>query len=422
MYTYNGSESQILSAFTGQYEIRTRPNTSSSWSVWTPSGIHGTVLTEHSSIKSWSGVKTPDYEGMKRRGQLIPLTAWQKVTDTWQVPQSSFTANANLTQVRGNGHLAYGGTQALLPPFITVDDLDVAALKARLMLSAADEVYHNGHDTFTFFAEIAKTFALFKSLAPRISQIFETLEAVLAKGAVRNKNGKRVQATSRLALYNALLNTPGLWLEARYGLRPLVYDIEEIAKATAELQYGFMSPIKTSKQVDQPVHSKSSFEQTITTGVYGSVKATTVFSYECGLRANIAARIRTQGFGGSPIMTAYELIPLSFVLDWFLDLGSWLGAIHFAVMESEYSAAYGYYLKETQTTTYSRLTTANGWTVSGGLTTFTRSRETLMRVPATVPLLPAFSVNLNAGKEFDLGAILFQIFAGKAKLFKMLTG
>jgi len=112
------------------------------------------------------------------------------------------------------------------------------------------------------------------------------------------------------------------WLGYRYGIMPLVYSIHDIVKTINRGQ-----EIRTRKSrtitptmTDQILPGPSNTY--LVTDVTGSVTLRgEVFQF---FSSNEIARL--SGVGINPIVTAWEMIPYSFVLDWFVDVGSYLTA------------------------------------------------------------------------------------------------
>lgn len=64
----------------------------------------------------------------------------------------------------------------------------------------------------------------------------------------------------------------------------------------------------------------------------------------CSARGSVAALIKKQGAHFNPVVTGWELVPYSFVIDWFVDVGSTLKSLSLAVVADEVTAAYGYHI------------------------------------------------------------------------------
>jgi hypothetical protein len=147
----------------------------------------------------------------------------------------------------------------------------------------------------------------------------------MTKRALRKPNGKR--KTLKHAV-DALSDT---WLEYRYGLMPLVYQADEVAKYLAER----MLKSKKVRYARGGVKLEEKTEHRIKTAIRKATVYVDVTDYdEVGAYATVGYVLPAQkeaqilGFVGTEILpTAWELTTLSFVADWFANLGSFISAI-----------------------------------------------------------------------------------------------
>jgi hypothetical protein len=238
--------------------------------------------------------------------------------------------------------------------------------------AAAAKIYSQGWDALTFGAELSKTVVMFRS--------FLTRWASLAR------SGK----------------LESLWLEGRYGWRPLVYDMKDINKAINNLNEGRKryrdsvgsTTTKTWKQIN-----------TIN-AVYGVLTCTTTYTDTFGIRGSIVADIEPPRIQFNPITTAWELMKLSFVVDWVLNIGQFLESLSFLALQREYYAAAGFQVKR------SYIQTSNFVPAVGCLGTWytdSRGEATLtQRIPTSVSTIPLPKLRLGAFKVLDLVALFLQ--------------
>jgi hypothetical protein len=116
------------------------------------------------------------------------------------------------------------------------------------------------------------------------------------------------------------------WLEYRYGWLPTLYDLEDAMKALdSELKKGDIVRGKSRVVVDL---SESDSKTTFYSGDGHLFQTDTLIGTRTYRGSAYAEVLSNKArFGADPLITGYELIPYSFVLDWVLDVGTWLQAV-----------------------------------------------------------------------------------------------
>lgn len=108
-------------------------------------------------------------------------------------------------------------------------------------------------------------------------------------------------------------------MEYRYAIMPLVYSVRDIAELFSNINDVFKTDRSRDRILPEPVPTTSarSFISHETTGeVVVKVIGKSKFSSP-DLRLS-------QLITANPFLTAWELIPFSFVIDWFINVGDWL--------------------------------------------------------------------------------------------------
>lgn len=246
-----------------------------------------------------------------------------------------------------------------------------------------------------------------------VTSIYSILKRVLkiARYAKKLQVGKLAKELSPKELADR-------WMEVRYALRPLVYDAKAITAALdAKLEHdrqtfrGFKSDADVTQDV---VYGGGAFRRTWNRSTIVAVEV------RSGVLTQIESlhALNTWGFD-SILETAWELVPLSFVFDWFWNLGStlasWTPEVGLKTLASWYVL----------TRVHTQMVTLAQWSpyqctdagicmqFSSSCTpkNYIRTETWKYRVPdPNRAVLPSFRINLNAAKLLDLSII------GKKKL------
>lgn len=143
---------------------------------------------------------------------------------------------------------------------------------------------------------------------------------------------------------------------------------------------------------------------------YGRYKIyTKTDEVEVGVRGSVQADIEPANFQFAPILTAWELLPFSFVIDWLINVGQSLASIHFLTMNSHYVASGGYNVRVERrlerTIHYAYDSGFSGHQKADGYSVANYS----LRIPTSVSSIPQIRVRIDAFKIADLMAILYQL-------------
>jgi hypothetical protein len=295
-----------------------------------PTGCTYASFTKKVHDRTYSSVRTSGYISLKKQGKLPPQPYSMVVVDVepgsftsfkqwtgqpWFVNFTSF-ANPNLLDTDiPLGHLSVD------------ENLLISKLAGKINKSQAnlaeDIVQH--HQTTRLLTENVIRFGTFLSLVTGGSP--ESVRRFLgnAKGSSSFVRGLKLLRKSGLSGVGLLAQ---LWLEYRYGWLPLVQDLDAAVGA-------FHTYVKKSPGIQSVTASRRKTTNVIRKVVYatnpnGSPR--TRFYYEkvstvckIGIRYQLDSKLvnTMAGFGlTSPVSLAWELIPFSFVVDWFLPIGS----------------------------------------------------------------------------------------------------
>jgi hypothetical protein len=222
-----------------------------------------------------------------------------------------------------------------------------------------------------------------------------------------------------LDIADTMANT---WLELRYGLRPLISSIEDIAEE-----------VQKKKQAFYPERMKSTLSQW-----YDSIGLNTTFESGC-CASDIRVTARLNGFASTRVRAkvyylqsrgsttaeqyglalqnlpelAWELTRGSFLVDWVYSVGPWLGSCRIqphitilgnTVSEREEVQCYGTLSNYRSTRSDTKLI------VSGENSAYTQKSEYTRSVAQPIPSTPIYRGNaaITLAKELDMLALTLQ--------------
>lgn len=337
------------------------------------------------SLKQFGGMNTPRYHRRKRAGELLSMHPYE-YAEIRQHTDVGYDLHLNVPG--GMQRWWSVGNIGSSAPLITVEslgDLWPTANEQYYVHAAAAKIYGNSHDTFTFLAELPSLLRMFKALANRFANLHRLRLAYEARSAVEDR---KVSA---------------LWLEWRYGWRTFLLDLESFMKA---LDIWNSKRTRFSEKAGTKWTTGSTESSSTIYSGWTLVKQTTIHT-EVGLRGSVIADAYLPPFQFSVLTTAWEKIPYSFVVDWFLRVGTWLNAMNFLNVQLKHFAAVGVYIMQRRTVKYSSLLHNAG---SYGAYTGEALCEgkLLVRQPTTISFYPQFKLSIDAFKIADLLALIAQ--------------
>lgn len=332
------------------------------------------------------GVNTPQYHLKRKRGELLPLTYFEQ-----------FDCFGSVTGTHRSLNGTTGAVTTMeprwVPPGWLITKQECKDLLAEFdaepyVQAAAAKIYSDGYDALTFLAELKDTVRMFRGIVPQI---------------IKHITWKRPKSL-RKNISVATRDVSNAWMEGRYGWRTLLYDVEDLNKALCELGAAKRKRWKESvgntsetQAITSTVSSESqcTYERVVTT------------NWSIGQRGTVVADIIPPAIQFNPVVTAWELTKLSFVVDWVVDVGQFLESMSFLALASDYTAATGYYVRGVRTLTASVPSWNSPFT---GIRTLEGKCEAeyRLRTPASVSKLPHIGLNLSWLKVGDLMALLRQ--------------
>jgi hypothetical protein len=187
--------------------------------------------------------------------------------------------------------------------------------------------------------EIRETIEMLRSPMSSLKKFFlddssRNLRLLVALARDDRKGVGRLLGRTTAASLDAM---SGAWMELRYGFRPLVFLLGDVIDLVDRSATGAFDPLKIRKKKAQLLDTEEfSYHHTF---AIGSMAFETLIEVKDVLKQNASVQYRQSAelsgfdqFGLSPRFwpeTAWGLTRLSFVLDWLLDISTWLQTLRF---------------------------------------------------------------------------------------------
>jgi hypothetical protein len=257
------------------------------------------------------GTVIPDFKRRKKAGELLPHTAFRQ------------------TEIHGAGYGKYdvgdaNGNRTWVTPdywvsgfwYLTEVELYELAFPyhsetAPLLQSAAARIMGSGFDVGTFLGELRETLAMFPALLSRFIRFL-----------------KRKPVNMDWHQY---------WLEFNFGWRPIYEDIKTFVEAVNSATQ------KRGRYSERVGRSESYVDVEVSTYNDGVVSFTKTIetTINVSMRGSLTADVEPAKFRLSPVTTAWELITLSWMVDYFFSVGWALDALQLKLLASGNSASSG---------------------------------------------------------------------------------
>lgn len=276
-------------------------------------------------IQTWD-VVTPNYHRRRRKGELITNpyrnlrfsrfdstngAASRANTPTWPHPPDYFLKQ----EVIGphlHGMMVLHGLE--LKPMDIITREEYGRLVSLAATRAWSGVGHGDTELLVLFAELKKTFLTLLRPLNNLNRLFSSFDR------------SRSISGSTLSLVDYMARE---WLKIRYGILPIMYDIEGILKALSRDKERGQHASRGRENAQKDYTAPSNFWD------HGSFRTTYQDTFtdelivKCGLMYN--AKLETTDYLGVNLRSipsaAWELIPWSFVVDWFVNVQTYIKSL-----------------------------------------------------------------------------------------------
>lgn len=323
--------------FSSKSNLRANPETMTGTFLNGNYNVLGGTVTQNTVVNTaytsyaryWSGSRTPNFGKLKAKGQLpvnnhgVDLTR----TDVSQgiLIEYGFNAAQNkpFTNETFRSFTAHWGSPPAHNPY---SELANVALK-RLI----ERVGSNKANLALDLAQVNLTTRMIAGTATRIAGGLRNLRGGNISGAVQSLWGGARPKYRRGGGPSVSKDLASNWLELQYGWKPLLSSIHGAMEALARSQFtsdsvrGVTASASRSGDSKIVITNNESVKRTL--GAYFITQRTTVrYGIRYSMSSPLLAFLGSTGIT-NPINLGWELIPFSFVVDWFLPIGNWLEAL-----------------------------------------------------------------------------------------------
>lgn len=289
--------------------------------------------------RTYSGSQTPDYRSKRLKKEFIPPLAYTSNVIRRKVPQTHVSTR-HLDYPYGVSEslrldLLYEGARE--PPLSYFDSQGINEAKNKMLRKLSAQLQNQRANLALMFVERRQTADLIASTATRVANAAVALKRADLRGFARSLNLSARDSAAVARGWRRVAETPvdkrlaNHWLEYVFGWLPLLSDIHDAAELLAESIATRKEPKGSCRASGRSTASVSySDPQTGLGHLYADYDVSA--SYTTRVKANYvldneARSVLSKTGISNPASLAWEALPFSFVIDWFLPVGNYLDSL-----------------------------------------------------------------------------------------------
>jgi len=379
---------------------------------------HITATSENCDYDSFHDVVTQDFEKLKNKGNLFfnPMARYTLAMKAKTVGLYGVTAANSDGPCGGNFAINQVPFDIANPPNMSLEsiqelfeDVGNSTLRDQAIAKAWSRVDQTELLLGASLGEMPETVEFICSLFKRFIYVLRVL--LTKQGKI-----KAARSLRRMTAKKALDAMSDAWLEFRYAFRPLVSELDGAVRVLqSNLKGNERFTARASSKNDRLVANDWIVQ------VFGTLKCSQNVTTSESYTADAGCLYTLGDIPGlslalgldSPIETVWELVPFSFILDWFVNVGTILSSFE----QNASIKVRGTWVTERLTrmhrswcdTPTEEFSTRGYHNVSvqiqdDGLMTALETVQLRTISPAR-PILPSVKINLNLAKLLDLVTI-----------------
>ncbi|DAD52480.1 maturation protein [ssRNA phage SRR5467090_4] len=302
----------------------------------------GSETTRDRFVQVVSSVSTPSYQTRKKYGYL-PINPFYHSRETLSIGDAVFGVRSDPLPPHGvYQNVDWSQSTLGWPKAVNYPEPDVSELYPEMLKRIKGRTWNSpvaaieARKTAAMVADTtARMFYAYKSLRKGDLDAAKSIFGIAAKDRRRFGTGFH-RVDHRRAFNKAYGENPdkaatNAFLELQYGWKPLLADIHDAAYTLADRLHSDRERAQTvsvrTKQQRYQAGANAPVENSPRTEVDFVMESTFDIRMQVRFAADYAASAAAAVGITNPLLVVWELVPFSFVADWFLPVGDFLSSI-----------------------------------------------------------------------------------------------
>lgn len=281
-----------------------------------------------------TGTVTPSYTRKAETGKLpVNTFTYRRMRKYGAYGSCTFINDSTRVEQSYSGFIENTVFQSMSEGKRTLSSADIAAYNASASNSLLLKIKDQKVNLAQVFAERKMTIDLLASTATKLVSVIANLRRGDFRAAASDL-GIKISRRSLARLNRGFGKNQSKaiangWLELQYGWKPLLQDVYGSAEAVANAIADTGPPVvrvSGRRRVDRGFNETIKIPQEIDCYLETEIDYTAKYVVYFRL-GNEVLKVGTALGLTNPALIAWELLPYSFVIDWFVPIGNWLSSL-----------------------------------------------------------------------------------------------